>query len=296
MFYISVKMADMAALKSKNKRMKKRDYSLFLIPLVLLSVVSCSNNKTIKTSTTLTKSIPPCSSSGAEEVLVCTKNQTSVLPFDSGVTMTLYGDDAENEEIKTNFVQKMSYYSALFDRHYDYQYRTSLDEKYQDLINVKTINDTISELNSMENNSSKDLVLPEELYQGLKIAVDFSLRSNLKYNLSIGSLSTLYDDNITNAQAFEYQNYLNQLSKDDSKLYQTLVMRDTQKVVVNRDFDKDEYQKASDAVLNKEELENIFTFKENNILEIRKVKTTDSKYTTSITLGGYGKGYAEKIF
>ena len=36
MFYISVKMADMAALKSKNKRMKKRDYSLFLIPLVLL--------------------------------------------------------------------------------------------------------------------------------------------------------------------------------------------------------------------------------------------------------------------
>lgn len=64
--------------------------------------------------------------------------------------MTLYGDDAENEEIKTNFVQKMSYYSALFDRHYDYQYRTSLDEKYQDLINVKTINDTISELNSME--------------------------------------------------------------------------------------------------------------------------------------------------
>ena len=32
-----------------------------------------------------------------------------------------------------------------------------------------------------------------------------------------------------------------------------------------------------DAVLNKEELENIFTFKENNILEIRKVKTTDSK-------------------
>ena len=207
-------MADMAALKSKNKRMKKRDYSLFLIPLVLLSVASCSNNKTIKTSTTLTKSIPPCSSSGAEEVLVCTKNQTSVLPFDSGVTMTLYGDDAENEEIKTNFVQKMSYYSALFDRHYDYQYRTSLDEKYQDLINVKTINDTISELNSMENNSSKDLVLPEELYQGLKIAVDFSLRSNLKYNLSIGSLSTLYDDNITNAQAFEYQNYLNQLSKD----------------------------------------------------------------------------------
>lgn len=296
MFYISVKMADMAALKSKNKRMKKRDYSLFLIPLVLLSVASCSNNKTIKTSTTLTKSIPPCSSSGAEEVLVCTKNQTSVLPFDSGVTMTLYGDDAENEEIKTNFVQKMSYYSALFDRHYDYQYRTSLDEKYQDLINVKTINDTISELNSMENNSSKDLVLPEELYQGLKIAVDFSLRSNLKYNLSIGSLSTLYDDNITNAQAFEYQNYLNQLSKDDSKLYQTLVMRDTQKVVVNRDFDKDEYQKASDAVLNKEELENIFTFKENNILEIRKIKTTDSKYTTSITLGGYGKGYAEKIF
>lgn len=130
-------MADMAALKSKNKRMKKRDYSLFLIPLVLLSVASCSNNKTIKTSTTLTKSIPPCSSSGAEEVLVCTKNQTSVLPFDSGVTMTLYGDDAENEEIKTNFVQKMSYYSALFDRHYDYQYRTSLDEKYQDLINVK---------------------------------------------------------------------------------------------------------------------------------------------------------------
>ena len=201
-------MADMAALKSKNKRMKKRDYSLFLIPLVLLSVASCSNNKTIKTSTTLTKSIPPCSSSGAEEVLVCTKNQTSVLPFDSGVTMTLYGDDAENEEIKTNFVQKMSYYSALFDRHYDYQYRTSLDEKYQDLINVKTINDTISELNSMENNSSKDLVLPEELYKGLKIAVDFSLRSNLKYNLSIGSLSTLYDDNITNAQAFEYQNYL----------------------------------------------------------------------------------------
>lgn len=237
-------MADMAALKSKNKRMKKRDYSLFLIPLVLLSVASCSNNKTIKTSTTLTKSIPPCSSSGAEEVLVCTKNQTSVLPFDSGVTMTLYGDDSENEEIKTNFVQKMSYYSALFDRHYDYQYRTSLDEKYQDLINVKTINDTISELNSMENNSSKDLVLPEELYQGLKIAVDFSLRSNLKYNLSIGSLSTLYDDNITNAQAFEYQNYLNQLSKDDSKLYQTLVMRDTQKVVVNRDFDKDEYQKS----------------------------------------------------
>ena len=171
-----------------------------LLPICLTS--GCS--KSIKPYSIL--SVPTRSCSKAPEMLessfVCVNSLENVLPFDSGIKITVYQNDSDKRknEFSDYFVNRIANISAIFDRHNSYKNRVDLNTRFEDLYNLKSYNDDIKNfIISNETEKYIDLSNSEILYKGLKEAYEFSLNSIVekdgikmtKYNMTIGALSDL---------------------------------------------------------------------------------------------------------
>lgn len=265
---------------------------------------SCkSEQEEINPTIFMTEYIQPCSKSeeDLENQYVCVENDRAVLPFDSGMNLTVYSEDIDSIKLKEDYVKTMAKISATFDRHYQYKYRDDLDDEFKSLFNLYDFNYMIEDtLKGSQSSTGIKLSSNKELYDGLKQAYEFSLGSTLdyngekhmKYNFAIGALSDLYSKYIERAQSLGYQG-------DGGAIPQELVeLENKYRVLFAEDFSTEELNNSKIATPTYDELEKLFKFDdETNTVTINKIeKNYVNNIYPSITLSGYAKGRAEEIF
>lgn len=268
-------------------RRKIRYLSLILLLLPTLGACTKEDNTITEVTTILTNR---CGTEAAANRLVCFESATNVsgiTPFDSGILMRIYGKNDKLEEIKQDFVETMAYYSAVFDRHYSYLYRESLSDEFKPLYNLKSFNDSLANLQSGES-TSNILSLPELLYDGLKKSVEFSLNSDMKFNLTVGSITDLFSESLEEARIRIADPAVRQDILDFSQKYY---------VLAGETPSFSAWLKARKAVASKEQLSALFTFDDvDKKVTINNVIDIEEDYYTSITLSGFGKGQAQEVF
>jgi len=283
--------------------MNKKVFACFLGIVSSLALCSCKSEEEINPTIFMTEYIAPCGES--EENLidqyVCVENNRAVLPFDSGMNLTVYSEDIDSIKLREDYVKTMAKISATFDRHYKYKFRNDLDDEFESLFNLYDFNSKIEEtLKGEQASLSVDLNSSKELFDGLKQAYEFSLGSaldysgekHMKYNFAIGALSDLYSKYIERAQSLGYQG-------DGGAITQELVkLENKYRVLFAEDFSNEELNNSKVATPTYEELQKLFEFDdENNKVTINKIeKEFANNIYPSITLSGYAKGRAEEIF
>lgn len=261
--------------------------SLMLFLLPTLGACSEPDNTITEVTTILTNR---CGSTASESRLVCfesSSGQSGITPFDSGILMRIYGKNDQLEEIKDDYVETMAYYSAVFDRHYNYRYRSSLEEEFKPLYNLKSFNDSISQLQS-SNDKSLETTLPDLLYDGLKKSVGFSLNSDMKFNLTVGGVTDVFSESLEEIREINTGPDVPKDIVDFSEEYYVLAGRAPSIY---------EWNSAIKSVASKEQLQSLFTFDDaNKKITINNVIDIDEGFPTSITLSGLGKGQAQEVF
>lgn len=238
-----------------------------------------------------------------ESSFVCVNSLENVLPFDSGIKITVYQNDSDKRknEFSDYFVNRIANISAIFDRHNSYKNRVDLNTRFEDLYNLKSFNDDIKNfIISNETEKYIDLSNSEILYKGLKEAYEFSLNSIVekdgikmtKYNMTIGALSDLYNKYIDYFNDFNNYNVDGENDSYANKFY----------VIYNNNPEKNmtdqEVSDALNAVLTYEELNNFFEFNDSSkTIKLKKLegKEFNNSIYPSISLSGFAKGYVENI-
>lgn len=271
----------------------RRSTGILLLSAALPGLGSCSTKPALRVATFTTTAILSCASDEAQnDRLVCldvAAPNVIVRPFDSGISLKVYYPEDQRPDlaaIEQVFVDTMAYYSAVFDRHYSYRYRSELTDEFEPLTNVRTVNNAIAALDSDAAKSSVELELPELLYQGLRQAYDFTINSSLKYNFAVGTLSSLWDRYIDLA-----------IQTPADRTAEELAIIQNHQVVAYRDPPTADLAAALSATPTASELPKIFRFSDaEHSLTVNRIKENASEYHTSITLGGYGKGKAVEAF
>ena len=213
------------------------------------------------------------------KVRIDDKNDPILSPFNTVITgkvlaiSNTYSLDTY-KEIQKEFNDDFSYYHALLDRHYDYKYFEDENGKIgNEIINVKKINESYG--------TEKEIVCDEFLYDVLKESYNFTINSNLKFNMFLGTVNDIYEKKMSSI--LEKQTSLNR------------VMSITNKALFADDFDNLEIQNIVSTIPNTvEEVKNLLTFNDEKKTVI--FHKLDKAEKLEISLGGNGKGYAtEKI-
>ncbi len=283
--------------------MNKKVFACFLGLVSSLILCSCNSEEEINPTIFMTEYIKPCvgSEEDLEDQYVCVENNKAVLPFDSGMNLTVYSEDIDSIKLREDYVKTMAKISATFDRHYKYKFRNDLDDEFESLYNLYDFNEMIEVgLKGEQVSLTIDLTSSKELFDGLKQAYEFSLASaldyegekHMKYNFAIGALSDLYSKYIERAQSLSYQG-------DGGEITQELVdLENKYRVLFAEDFSAEELNNSKIATPTYDELQKLFTFdNENNKITINHIeKEFVNNIYPSITLSGYAKGRAEEIF
>ena len=180
--------------------------------------------------------------------------------------------DSKAYYVQNRFTYNIQHYHALFDRHYFYK------ENGVKINNLAVVNASYG--------SNKKVKIEKELFDALKDSVEMTKYSNGLFNMTIGDLSDLWNDQITLA---EYKSFTDDEYRELSK---------NAKKVIYIDPLKDDVDKAKSTVLSYEELKESLLFDEENLTvtfkEVERLKGTELK--PSITLGGFAKGKATELF
>lgn len=245
--------------------------AFLILPFLLLS--SCGISKVATVTSFQSPFYIPKSNSR-----VCIKDDTIISPFNTTINTNIYHyvgdystDALKDMEEEVNF--KLSYYHALSDRHYSY----TLDGK--DIVNVKTINDSYG--------LEKPLILDDFLYNLLKESYQFTLHTEGKYNMFLGSLNDIYEEKFDELE--------------DNQTIQEKVFQDMSNLHF-ASFDNEEksaIQEALDQIpVSKNELESMLTFNdETKSVVFHQITRNDVPLKdVEISFGGNAKGFAtEKI-
>lgn len=174
-------------------------------------------------------------------------------PFNTDTLMRLYQHDTRFDSKNKDFLNdNYQYLHALFDNNYDYTFDgVSIN-------NLKTINDNYG--------NGKFITIDQDLYDIMKFGVEMTTLSNGRFNIAIGSISSLWDEYITIGQSKE--GFLFEFP------------------------DNERFDSALSAVPNEEEIEKIVEF--NDHLGVRINKLDHAQENVKLTLGAIGKGYATK--
>lgn len=180
------------------------------------------------------------------------------------------------ETIQEQFSFDFSYYHALLDRHYKYAYYENSNDSNDNrevLNNVKVINESYG--------TNTPIKCDDFLYDVLKESYNFTINSNLKFNMFLGTLNEVYEDKMNNK--------LSDISSLDTTL--TLI----NKATFSSDFDSKTISDIVSTLPNTvEEVKSLLTFDDTKkTVTFNKLDKADK---LEISLGGNGKGYAtEKI-
>lgn len=180
--------------------------------------------------------------------------------------------DSKAYYVQNRFTYNIQHYHALFDRHYFYK------ENGVKINNLAVVNASYG--------SNKKVKIEKELFDALKDSVEMTKYSDGLFNMTIGDLSDLWNDQITLA---EYKSFTDDEYRELSK---------NAKKVIYIDPLKDDVDKAKSTVLSYEELKESLVFDEENLTvtfkEVERLKGTELR--PSITLGGFAKGKATELF
>lgn len=249
--------------------MKKQIF--ILLSLLSLNLPSCKNNNQYDIYNLSTEYF----SSLKGKVRIVDDSNLIISPFNTVITgkvMALSNTYSLNtyKSIQEEFSFDFSYYHALLDRHYDYKYYEDENSKDGiDIINVKKINESYG--------SEKEIVCDEFLYNVLKESYNFTINSNLKFNMFLGTLNDVYEQK------------MNSINEDNSALNR--VMSITNKALFATDFSDDEIQKIVDTIPNTiDEVKGLLTFNDDKKSIV--FHKFDKAQNLQISLGGNGKGYA----
>jgi thiamine biosynthesis lipoprotein len=224
---------------------------------------------------------------------------TTLAPFDTSIQLIYYGPEgmSEDTDFETDFGKMFAHYHALFDRHYNYVENGKL------INNIKTLNDSYG--------TGKAVVLDADLYKALKKSYLFSLNSDGKFNIGVGSLSSVWDYQINDGMTAVYDDTMTEEMKkclNDSYLQERTIWIDPADSWM---------QIALNSTPTTQELKDMLTFDDasfsvtfNSVGRIdaylSQAEIQDTLKTIklfgfdlskpSLTLGGFGKGEATQLF
>lgn len=201
-----------------------------------------------------------------------------VVPFNTGITGNLYYYDgdynaAEISYFQSKFQDSFIRYHALSDRHYNYYDFTQSEEGVL-LNNVKVINESYG--------SEKPVVVEPFLYELLKSSYEFTLNSDGKFNMFLGTVSSLYESKLDEVE----QGVRSGL---DGAFVATTDLHFS-------DMSEEFKQKIDEAIASipktKEELDGLLSFDDENCAVTFHRYEDDGGIPLEISLGGNAKGFA----
>lgn len=205
----------------------------------------------------------------------------TVEPFNSFVRSNIYYTLGEytNQELgnlEKQFQEDILYYHALSDRHYDYyDYRTNSEGEL--IHNVKFLNDSYG--------SETAVVVDPFLYDLLKESYTFTIHSNGRFNMFLGTLNDLYENHLDAIKADGNQR------GDDAENQQ-------KSGFIFSSFTQGERAQINVAEkgipTTKEEISSLLEFNDQNHSVIFHALNKDGKKVDKleISLGGNAKGFA----
>ncbi len=208
--------------------------------------------------------------------------RVGVSPFNTSIQGKVYyydGDffDDDLKVIAEDFNSLFSLYHALSDNHYNYKEVTKRDDRgnaleRKDIVNVKYIND----------HPGERIKVDPFLYDLLKRSYDFTLNSSLMFNRFSESLSSLYEDKLSEDE------YSGKALNKAFSLSRNVRFKD--------DFSPSDIQNALLSVPeSKEEAKGCLTFdEEKKAVRLNKRVKDGKEYTPRRNLGGCAKGFATK--
>ena len=260
-------------------RLNKKILILTLLPLVLSS---CGNEEHQTKYVGKNTSVPMLSS--VTDYVPYKKNDKGeivplkefVYPFNTSINLTVFYEEGTEEpvEIAEKFEKDMMRYHVLFDRHYYYK-----ENGKDDVINnVRVINESYG--------TNEPIKVDKELFDILVKSKKMMEISEGKFNITIGNLSSLWDEYIDRASAL--------FDRDDE--YVNLSVKNQKIIYV--DPDPAAVELARQSVLTVEELnESLVLDEKNSTVTFKAVpRLEELNLTPSITLGGIGKGEATELF
>lgn len=234
--------------------------------LSLLSLVSCKESELVDTI-----EVPSIYAGGGDIRVI---DADFVSPFDTSITGSLYyyQKDYTEEQIKDiedTFKNDFVLYHALSDRHYSYYYNDT-----QEVINnIKTINDSYG--------NEEEITLHPYLYNLLKTSYEFSLNSNGKFNLFLGTLNDIYETKLDTVREDKDKETLDSVFEYSTNLYFSR-------------FSETEKSAIADTVKtipqNKSQMEGLLTFDDTKYTVV--FHKYDKADKLSISVGGNAKGFA----
>ncbi len=241
-----------------------------IIPILLLSLtslVSCKESELIDNI-----EVPSIYAGGGDIRVI---GADFISPFDTSITGALYyhNKDYTAEEIKdieTTFKSDFVLYHALSDRHYSYYYN---DENSTLINNIKTINESYG--------SEEEITLHPYLYKLLKTSYEFSLNSDGKFNIFLGTLNDVYENKLDTVRDDKNKGTLDSVFEYSTNLYFSR-------------FSQTEKDNISEIVKtipqNKSQMEGLLTFDDaKSTVVFHHYEKADK---LSISLGGNAKGFA----
>lgn len=205
-----------------------------------------------------------------------------VSPFNTSIQGRIYyyEGDYDKDDLKvinSDFNSLFCRYHALSDNHYDYNEVTERDNdgnviNRKKRINVKYINE----------HPDTEIKVDSFLYDLLKTSYTFTLNSSLRFNRFSESLSSLYEDKLSEE---EYS---------DSALNKALSL--SRNVRFKDDFTKEEMDDALLSVPSDEqEVKESMTFDDEKMaIKLNTITRNGKKIVPRINLGGSAKGFATK--
>ncbi len=195
-------------------------------------------------------------------------------PFDTSISANLYYQenqytDAELKNIEDTIQESYLYAHALSDRHYSY-YLEGSDES---IVNLKTINDYYG--------SETPLVLDPYLYDLLKQSYEFSLVTDGKFNIFLGTLNDIYETKLEEVHEDRTRSALDAVLEFSTNRYFSSF----------REEEREQIQKITETIPhNRSEMQGILTFDD----QTKSVTFHQYQNTKNlkISLGGCAKGYA----
>lgn len=235
--------------------------------LSLVSLVSCKESELVDTI-----DVPSIYAGGGD---IRVLGADFVSPFDTSITGALYYhkkdySDDEIKDIEDTFKNDLVLYHALSDRHYSYYYKDSEDTL---ITNIKTINESYG--------TEEELALHPYLYNLLKTSYEFSLNSNGKFNIFLGTLNDIYETKLDIVREEKNKETLDSVFEYSTNLYFSR-------------FSETEKSEIAETVKtipqNKTQMEGLLTFDDTKYSVVfHKYQDTEK---LSISLGGNAKGFA----
>ncbi len=247
--------------------MKDKAKIIPVLFLSLLSLVCCKESELIDSI-----EVPSIYAGGGDIRVI---GADFVSPFDTSITGTLYYHkkdytDEEIKDIENTFKSDLVLYHALSDRHYSYYYK---DKEDTSINNIKIINESYG--------SEEEITLHPYLYNLLKTSYEFSLNSNGKFNIFLGTLNDIYEAKLDTVREDKNKETLDSVLEYSSNLYFSR-FSETQKGEI-ADIVKTIPQ-------NRSQMEGLLTFDDTKCSVV--FHKYDSAEKLSISLGGNAKGFA----